>query len=158
MRKLLLIASAAMMAIAAPAVGAPPQGKGKGPAMKAAKAPAKARGKQAVRTRVARDRVVVAKARGKRPNYGVNACPSGLVAKNNRCLPPGQARRLFAQGQRVPTGYNFYTPAGSIPEQYYNMVPQSYRSGDYRYVYRDNSIYVVDPQTRIVESIISLIR
>ena len=153
MRKLFLITSAAMMAIAAPAVGAPPQGKGKGPAVKAAKAPAKARAGQTVRGRKA-----VRQARASGPNYGVNACPRGLVAKNNGCLPPGQAKRLFAQGQRVPTGYGYYTPAGSIPEQYFSQIPQSYRSGDYRYVYRDDSIYVVNPETRVVETIVSLLR
>src|SRR5687768_11349509 len=118
MRKLFLITGAAMIAIAAPAIGAPPQGKGKGAATKAAKSHGQAaHHKRVVKGSNMRSARAVAPVRGPRnagPNYGSNACPRGLVAKNNGCLPPGQAKRLFAQGQRLPAGYNYYTPMGSI--------------------------------------------
>ena len=83
--------------------------------------------------------------------YGVNDCPPGLARKNNGCLPPGQAKRLFREGQRVPGGYNYYTDYANIPVQYrdqYGLTP------DYRYIYRDNSIYVVDPRTSLVQRVI----
>ena len=83
--------------------------------------------------------------------YGANDCPPGLAKKNNGCLPPGQAKRLFEQGQRLPTGYNYYTDFNNIPVQYrnqYNLDPND------RYIYRDNSIYVVDPRTSVVERVI----
>lgn len=83
--------------------------------------------------------------------YGVNNCPPGLAKKNNGCLPPGQANRMFEQGQRLPTGYNYYTDFNNIPVQYrnqYNLDPTD------RYIYRDNSIYVVDPRTSVVERVI----
>jgi hypothetical protein len=83
--------------------------------------------------------------------YGSNACPPGLAKKNNGCLPPGQAKRQFAQGQRIPGGYNYYTDYNNIPVQYrnqYSLDPNN------RYIYRDNSIYVVDPRTSVVERII----
>jgi len=87
--------------------------------------------------------------------YGANDCPPGLAKKNNGCLPPGQARRTFAQGQRIPNGYNYYTPYGNIPVNYRD---QYGLDDDYRYIYRDNYIYEVDPTTSLVRRIISLFR
>jgi hypothetical protein len=83
--------------------------------------------------------------------YGANACPPGLAAKNNNCMPPGQARKMFAEGQRLPTGYNFYTPYQDIPGDYqrqYGLDPNG------RYIYRDGRIYDVDPTTLVVRRII----
>ena len=83
--------------------------------------------------------------------YGANACPPGRAKNNNGCLPPGQAKRLFREGQRLPGGYNYYTDYNNIPVAYrnqYNLDPNN------RYIYRDNSIYVVDPRTSVVERII----
>ena len=83
-------------------------------------------------------------------------CPPGVAKKNNGCLPPGQAKKVFAQGQRVPTGYNYYTDFDNIPQQYrtqYNLDPTQ------RYIYRDDRIYVVDPRTSLIQRVItSLIR
>ena len=66
-----------------------------------------------------------------------------------------QAKRMFDVGQRIPTGYSYYTP--------YDRIPAGYRdqyglASDSRYIYRDNSIYVVDPATSLVTRIIDLIR
>ncbi len=86
--------------------------------------------------------------------YGMNSCPHGLAKKHNGCMPPGQAARLFRQGQRVPTGYGYYTPYNNIPMQYrnqYSLDPNN------RYIYRNNNIYVVDPRTSLVQRIISAI-
>lgn len=83
--------------------------------------------------------------------FGANSCPPGLAKKNNGCLPPGQARKMFAEGQRLPTGYNFYTPYDDIPTSYrneYDLDPNG------RYIYRDGRIYDVDPRTQIVRRII----
>lgn len=83
--------------------------------------------------------------------YGANACPPGLAAKDNGCLPPGQARRMFSQGDRLPSGYNFYTPYADIPNSYrtqYGLDPSG------RYIYRDGRIYDVDPTTLIVRRIL----
>ena len=81
-------------------------------------------------------------------------CPPGLAKKNNGCLPPGQAKKLFAQGQRVPNGYNGYTPYGSIP---YNLRNRYDLNDNYRYIYRDDYIYQVDPATLIVHRILNAI-
>jgi hypothetical protein len=83
--------------------------------------------------------------------YGAKSCPPGLAKKNNGCLPPGQARKMFAEGQRLPTGYNFYTPYNDIPTSYrtqYGLDPNG------RYIYRDGRLYDVDPRTQIVRRII----
>jgi hypothetical protein len=87
--------------------------------------------------------------------YGGAACPPGLAKKSPSCLPPGQASRMFREGQRLPTGYNYYTDYNRIPEQYRTQVP--YLDAN-RYIYRDNSVYVVDPRTRMVTQVIDLLR
>lgn len=87
--------------------------------------------------------------------YGGADCPPGLAKKSPACVPPGQAKRQFAQGQRIPSSYNALTGYNAIPEAYRSQVPYSPTS---RYIYRDNQVYVVDPATRAVTSIINLIR
>jgi len=92
---------------------------------------------------------------GYRSNYGYRHssyrhCPPGLAKKHNGCMPPGQARR-WAQGSRMPYGYNSYTPYNQIPQRYvdqYDLDPNN------RYVYRDNTIYQVDPRTSIIQRIL----
>ena len=147
MRKLLLIAGTAAMAMTMPALAKPGNKghQGHGPAVHAKGKAAKAAKPAHVRTRA---RTVAT------PNYGTNACPPGLARKGNGCLPPGQARKIFNVGQRIPTGYNFYTPYSDIPLAYrdrYGLV------NDGRYIYRDDSIYVVDPTTNLVSRIIDVI-
>ena len=34
--------------------------------------------------------------------YGRGNCPPGLAKKNNGCLPPGQAKKRYIVGQRLP--------------------------------------------------------
>ena len=78
-------------------------------------------------------------------------CPPGLTKKHNGCMPPGQARK-WAQGSRLPYGYNSYTPYNQLPQRYvdqYDLNPNN------RYIYRDNMIYQVDPRTSIIERILS---
>ena len=83
--------------------------------------------------------------------WGGATCPPGLAKKIPPCVPPGQAGRSFAVGERVPTGW------GTLP---YSRIPVGVRDlydldDDNRYVYRDGSLYVVDPRTRLIESIIA---
>jgi hypothetical protein len=37
-------------------------------------------------------------------DHGRGNCPPGLAKKNNGCLPPGQAKKRYAVGQRLPNG------------------------------------------------------
>ena len=86
--------------------------------------------------------------------YGGAACPPGLAKKTPACLPPGQAKRLFAEGQRIPNSYRTFTPYTDIP---LTIRDQYDLDDDYRYIYRDNTIYVIDPATRLVRDIISVL-
>lgn len=83
--------------------------------------------------------------------WGGGACPPGLAKKTPACVPPGQVGRSFAVGQRVPTGW------GTIG---YTRIPLSVRdqydlANDNRYIYREGTLYVVDPRTRLIEQIIA---
>ena len=80
------------------------------------------------------------------------ACPPGLA--NRGCMPPGHARRMFREGQRVPRTFRGFTAYDAIPEVYRDRydIPIGQQ-----YIYRDNALYVVDPTTSLVRSIIDLI-
>ena len=86
--------------------------------------------------------------------YGAGGCPPGLAKKSPRCIPPGQAKKLFNVGQRLPYGYNSYTPYGSIP---YDLRDRYDLDDDYRYIYRDDYLYQVDPTTLIVRQVLNAI-
>jgi hypothetical protein len=62
---------------------------------------------------------------------------------------------MFAEGQRLPTGYNYYTPYDRIPLEYRD---QYGLDQDGRYIYRDGRLYDVDPRTSIVRRIIEGLR
>lgn len=88
--------------------------------------------------------------------YNGAVCPPGLANRTPPCVPPGQARRGFREGQVLPRSYAYYTPYGTL----INRIPLEYRDDiptGYNYIYRDDRVYVVDPTTRIVRSIINLI-
>ena len=87
--------------------------------------------------------------------HGRHSCPPGLAKKSPACKPPGQAKKSFTQGQRLPAGYRDYTAYNAIPEQYRASVPYDAAN---RYIYRDNQVYVVNPQTQLITRIINLIR
>ena len=87
--------------------------------------------------------------------YALNArgqCPPGLAKRDNGCLPPGQAKKLYNVGQRYNRNFgNAWT---------YNDIPQSMRSQysleqSDRYYYRNGYLYQVDPKTMLVQSVIS---
>jgi hypothetical protein len=143
----------AALAITAPALAKPGAGGGKGHGY----GHANVHGPNGTITRGPRsDRGVLgAPRRVGGPNYGVNVCPPGLAAKLNGCRPPGQARK-YAIGQRLPRGLGLYTPYNQIPLAYRNQIPSIYPDSAYDYIYRNNSIYVVDPASRLVTDIIGL--
>jgi len=78
-------------------------------------------------------------------------CPPGLARKGNGCLPPGQAKKHFARGQRIDRDWF---------EGY--RVPVSYRSfyqdgPDYYYSYDDSGyIYRADRGSDLISAIIPL--
>src|SRR5262245_6070279 len=66
--------------------------------------------------------------------YGVGGCPPGLAKKNNGCMPPGQAKKLYNVGQRWPGSYGYRWNYDQIPydlRSQYNFDPR------YNYYYGD---------------------
>jgi hypothetical protein len=178
MSKLIWIISAAAIAISTPAV-AQGQGKGKGAAksshgsMAKGKVQARRQGQVQTKGRARTDASANTRARTRAGfidrnrdglddrasnRYGGNACPPGLAKKTPACVPPGQAKRMFSEGQRIPSGFNSFTDFDDIPSQFRDDIPSQYGSEAYRYIVRDDSIYVVDRRTRIVNEIINLLR
>ncbi|MBX3593104.1 hypothetical protein [Sphingomonas sp.] len=83
-------------------------------------------------------------------------CPPGLAKKHNGCMPPGQAKKYgWSRGYYVPSGYSGWTRYQSLPRYYRQR--HAYDPGNY-YVYRDGSVYAVDRTTRLIESIIRILR
>ena len=146
MYKLLLAAGAASLALAAPASADPGKNKGHGKQAKHGQMMHQGQGKHAKH---------VYQGRTAANYWGNRSCPPGLAKKNNGCLPPGIAKRSFNVGDRWNGNYGQWS---------YNQVPTDWRNqynldSDNRYYYRNGYLYSVDPQTRLVESVIqALIR
>ena len=129
MKHAFLIAAVAAFAFSGPALAKPGHGKGHG----------KAHGVHNV---------------GGPVGYGVGGCPPGLAKKNNGCLPPGQAKRLYNVGQRFPMQYGNLWNYNQIPydlRQRYGFDP------GYRYYYGDGYLYRVDPRTMLISQVVSAI-
>ena len=85
--------------------------------------------------------------------YGTGGCPPGLANKNAECMPPGQYKKLFNVGQRVPLGYRGLLGYNSLPygvRDHYGQRLDPYS----RYVYDQNYLYRVDPTTMVVREIL----
>ena len=124
MKQLLLLAGAAALGIAGPAFAKPGHGNGHGRGL----------------------------ALDNNHGYGVGGCPRGLAKKNPRCIPPGQAKKMFRVGQRYDRDYGSRYSFGQIPydlRQRYDLDPRD------RYYYGNGQLYQVDPRTLLVERVIS---
>ena len=126
MKHLLILAGVAALATAAPAFAKPDHAKGKG-------------NKHFVHGTV---------------GYGVGGCPPGLAKKNNGCLPPGQAKKLYNVGQRWPGSYGYRWNYDQIP---YDLRNQYGFDRRYNYYYGDGYLYRVDPATMLISQVVSAI-
>lgn len=163
MNKLILLAGAAMMLGTAPAIAKPGEGKGHGAK---AHVTTKAHGHAVKHSAKGSKHVTLSRRLDRNRNglldrderlarqYGGALCPPGLYKKNPRCIPPGQAKRDFREGQRLGSNYRYYTPYGDIPSA---LRSQYGLSDDYRYIYRNNTIYMVDPRTSLISRIIDAV-
>jgi hypothetical protein len=127
MKKLLLIAAVSAMAAAAPAAARPGNGHGRGHGSDY-DSPGQ--------------------------GYGRGGCPPGLAKKAVPCMPPGQAKKLFGVGQRVPYGYDGLMSYNRLPysvRSYYGRQLNPYS----RYIYDNGYVYRVNPRTMVVEQILS---
>lgn len=130
MKQAMLLASAAMLAISPPAMAKPDHAAklGKGQPVK------------------------VVKDWG-RNGYGIGGCPPGLAKKNPRCMPPGQYKKLFEVGQRVPSGYRGLLGYNALPHDLRTHYGPAIDPSS-RYIYDNNYLYRVDPTTMVVSEIL----
>ncbi len=80
-----------------------------------------------------------------------NGCPPGLWAKNNGCLPPGQAKKLF--GQSIRDAERF-TPLNELPLGMRTFYPDT---SDYYYRYGDGYLYRVDRGNDLISALLPLV-
>ena len=95
---------------------------------------------------------VLGQGQGDLYGYGRQGCPPGLANKP-RCMPPGQYKKQFQVGQRVPNGYNGLLGYDALPYDLRNQYGAQLDPYG-RYIYQDNYLYNVDPKTMIVRSIL----
>ena len=142
MRNLILVAGAAAIAFGSPAAAKPDNNHGNhGNHGKA-------------HSGKSHDRHIVVTRNGGRL-YALDArgsCPPGLAKKNNGCMPPGQAKKLYNVGQRYNRNFgNLWS---------YNQIPYDLRSRyDFdqsdRYYYNNGYLYQVDPRTMLIQQVVS---
>lgn len=79
-----------------------------------------------------------------RPLYAAGNCPPGLAKKNNGCLPPGQAKKLWTIGQPLAIGVAYYPLPGPLLAQ---LTPAP---AGYEYVRIANDILLMAVGTRLI--------
>ena len=75
-------------------------------------------------------------------SWGV--CPRGVIVRTNNCRPPGKVKQQFQIGQRIPIEQRIYTPLADIPPEIRNQIPPVYRTRDYRFIYNNGIVYLVN--------------
>ena len=76
-------------------------------------------------------------------------CPPGLAKKNNGCLPPGQAKKLWGVGQPLPPTVIYYPLPQPLVLQ---LAPPPM---GYEYVRVDDDVVLMNRDTRLVSEIIT---
>ena len=140
MTRTLLFMGAAALVFGAPAVAKPDNGHGnhgKGHA-------APGHGKAAAKSARGGSRLWALDARGN--------CPPGLAKKQNGCLPPGQARKLYNVGQRYNRNLGNLWSYDQIPYELRNRY--SFDRDD-RYYYNQGYLYQVDSGTMLIQQVMS---
>jgi hypothetical protein len=84
--------------------------------------------------------------------YGVGGCPPGLAKKAVPCVPPGQVKKMYGVGERLPMGV--FNPYG------FNHIPLDLRTRytlnpNGTYYYGNGYLYRVDPRTMMVQQTIA---
>lgn len=134
MNQTLLVLGASALAFAAPAAAKPDHaGHGKG------KPGAMAMSKHA--------------GHGKHYAYG-KSCPPGLAKQNAMCMPPGQFKKLYSAGQRLPGNYGNQWGYNQIP---YDLRTQYGFQPNYNYYYGNGYLYQVDPKTMLIQQVVNAI-
>ena len=90
--------------------------------------------------------------RGDSYGYGAGGCPPGLANKHNGCVPPGQAKKLYRTGQRYPLSYGNRWTYNQIP---YDLRQRYDFDRNDRYYYGDGYVYRVNPRTMLIQQVVS---
>ncbi|MDP1962657.1 MAG: hypothetical protein Q8K93_10710 [Reyranella sp.] len=84
-----------------------------------------------------------------RTEYAAGNCPPGLAKKNNGCLPPGQAKKIWVIGQPLPTSVVYYPLPPALVLQ---LTPPP---AGHEYVRVANDILLLSIGTRMVASAVA---
>ena len=76
--------------------------------------------------------------------YVAGRCPPGLAKKNNGCLPPGQAKKMWSIGQPLPPEVVYYPVERELWRQ---LTPPPY---GYDYVRVDDDVVLMLTATRVI--------
>ena len=76
--------------------------------------------------------------------YGAGNCPPGLAKKGNGCLPPGQAKKRYVVGRRLPAAV-VYQPVPQVLVTRLGPAPAGYE-----YVMVDGDVLKLAVGTRLV--------
>ena len=80
-----------------------------------------------------------------------NGCPPGLWAKNNGCMPPGQAQRMLGAPLGVASGFAALNALSPAMSYLYPDTP------DYYYRYGDGYLYQVDRGDNLIAALMPLL-
>ena len=83
-----------------------------------------------------------------RNEYAAGRCPPGLAKKNDGCLPPGQAKRMWNMGEPLPRQVAYYPLPRELHAQ---LTPPPY---GYQYVRVDNDILLMMTATRLIAGLL----
>ena len=83
-----------------------------------------------------------------RDKYAAGRCPPGLAKKNNGCLPPGQAKRMWNMGEPLPRQVPYYP----LPRELYTQL--TLPPYGYQYVRVDNDILLMMTATRLIAGVL----
>lgn len=134
MKNLILIAGAAALASAGPALAKPAHaGHGKNPG----------------------NVPLAAQGFGAQYGKGKGGCPPGH-SKNPLCMPPGQYKKMFEIGQSVPLGYRRLVGYNALPQALRNHYGPQLDPAS-RYAYDNAYLYRVDPRTMVVQQVLNAI-
>ena len=84
-----------------------------------------------------------------RTEYAAGNCPPGLAKKNNGCLPPGQAKKMWAVGQPLPSSL-YYEP---LPPMLLGRLSPA--PAGYQYVRVASDVLMLAVGTRMVTAAIA---
>ncbi len=84
-----------------------------------------------------------------RTEYAADHCPSGLAKRNNGCLPPGQAKKMWVIDQPLPTSVVYYRLPPALVLQ---LTPPP---AGHEFVRVANDILLLSVGTRLVASAVA---